>query len=549
MFKNNKFLLVLILVLAFVLRFWKLDMYPAFNADEAALGYNAYSLIKTGKDEHGNAWPIHFQSFNDFKPGGYVYLILPFVAVFGLNEWSVRIPNALLSVVTVYIVYLLTKEIFKENKLKDKFGLIASLLLAISPWHIHFSRGGWEVSTATFLVTLGVYTLLKFINTKEWKFLIFTFISMSFALYTYHAARIIAPLLGIVMVVIYWKDLDIFKNIKKYILYSLVFVVLCIPLVLDFTKGSVASRAAGVGLFADPGPISRIEEQRTEHGDFRSVPARLLHNKLINYGLAFLSNWSEHYHGLFLFLSGDDIQRNKVPETGQLYLFEVVTLVLGLIFLIKELSKSSNSSKLIIFWFVVAPVAAALTFQSPHALRAHNMVIPSVIISALGLVNLVEWLKTKNLKWVTTFVWLIVVWSFARYEHMYWIHMSKEYPFSSQYGVKELVSFINEDKNKDRQIVVTDRYDQPYILYLFYSKYDPKKFQEEHRLTAKDGYGFSTVRDFDRFHFYSIKFEEMIHEYPNSLIIGTPEEIPDESNIVKRIYGTNGYEYFDAVAN
>lgn len=132
---------------------------------------------------------------------------------------------------------------------------------------------------------------------------------------------------------------------------------------------------------------------------------------------------------------------------------------------------------------------------------------------------------------------------------MYWVHMSKEYPYSSQYGVKELVEYVSSVEGKYKNIVITDRYDQPYILYLFYQKYDPAKFQKEHSLTPKDGFGFSTVRSFDKFRFYSIKFEEMRTEYPNSLIIGTPNEIPDEANIIKRIYGTNGFEYFDVVAN
>src|SRR3990167_2712527 len=109
--------LILIIALAFALRFWRLDSYPALNADEAAIGYNAYSLIQTGKDEHGNPWPIHFQSFNDYKPGFYFYLVVPFVKLLGLNEWSVRIPNALLGVATVYILYLLVKELKIGNPL------------------------------------------------------------------------------------------------------------------------------------------------------------------------------------------------------------------------------------------------------------------------------------------------------------------------------------------------------------------------------------------------------------------------------------------------
>ena len=550
---KNKILLIIIIVLAFLLRFWKLDTYPAFNADEAALGYNAYSLILTGKDEHGNSWPVHFRSFNDFKPGGYVYLILPFVKVFGLNEWSVRSPNAILGVGTVYVLYLLTFILFKDKRLS----LISALSLAISPWHIHFSRGGWEVNTAAFFMLFGVYLFIKFIKNKQslplrgnnWKNLLFSFISFGISLYTYHSARLIVPLLGLGILVIYWKELDIFKNLKKYLIYFLLFLLFLSPLIYDFTKGSVSSRVAGVGLFADPGPISRIEEQRTEHGNFKSLPARVIHNKFVNFGLAFLENWSEHYHGLFLFLSGDDIQRNKVPETGQMYLLDAVWLAIGLLWTVKNIK--DKGVQFVLYWLIIAPMAAALTFQSPHALRAQNMVIPLVIISSLGLNQTINWIYSRKRYLKVFIIGLVIVisWSYVRYLHMYWVHMSKEYPYSSQYGVKELVTYLKENNKTYKDIIITDRYDQPYILYLFYTKYDPAKFQKDHTLTARDGYGFSTVRDFSNLHFYSVKFEEMRTGYPNSLIIGTPEEIPDEGNIIKRIYGTNGFEYFDIVAN
>ena len=550
---KNKILLIIIIVLAFLLRFWKLDTYPAFNADEAALGYNAYSLILTGKDEHGNSWPVHFRSFNDFKPGGYVYIILPFVKVFGLNEWSVRSPNAILGVGTVYVLYLLTFILFKDKRLS----LISALSLAISPWHIHFSRGGWEVNTAAFFMLFGVYLFIKFIKNKQslplrgnnWKNLLFSFISFGISLYTYHSARLIVPLLGLGLLVIYWKELDIFKNLKKYLIYFLLFLLFLSPLIYDFTKGSVSSRVAGVGLFADPGPISRIEEQRTEHGNFKSLPARVIHNKFVNFSLAFLENWSEHYHGLFLFLSGDDIQRNKVPETGQMYLLDAVWLAIGLLWTVKNIK--DKGVQFVLYWLIIAPMAAALTFQSPHALRAQNMVIPLVIISSLGLNQAINWIYSRKRYAQIFIIGLVIVisWSYVRYLHMYWVHMSKEYPYSSQYGVKELVTYLKENNKTYKDIIITDRYDQPYILYLFYTKYDPAKFQKDHTLTARDGYGFSTVRDFSNLHFYSVKFEEMRTEYPNSLIIGTPEEIPDEGNIIKRIYGTNGFEYFDIVAN
>lgn len=125
--------------------------------------------------------------------------------------------------------------------------------------------------------------------------------------------------------------------------------------------------------------------------------------------------------------------------------------------------------------------------------------------------------------------------------------MNKEYPYSSQYGVEQLVSFINE--RQEEKVIVTDRYDQPYILFLFYLQYPPGKFQSEHTLTNRDMYGFSTVRSFARYEFRSIKYDEDRPAYPNSLIVGTDEEIPDEANIIGEIPFPNGISAFQIVQN
>lgn len=552
----KKIVLILILVLAFIFRFWRLGSFPALNADEAAIGYNAYSLIQTGKDEHGNPWPIHFQSFNDYKPGLYVYMVLPFVKLFGLNEWSVRIPGALLGVATIYVVYLLVQELFGKDgsRITDhgSLAIIASFFLAISPWHIHFSRGGWEVNVATFFIIVGFWQFLK--GLKNLKYLLLSCLFFVLSLYTYHAARIIAPLLVAGAVVIYWSDVK--THFKNFLIAGILGLILVIPLIRDFTRPEIMSRAAGVGLFADTGPLARINEQRGEHGDYTGLVPKLLHNKAVNYGLAFLTNWSAHYNGEFLFLNGDSIQRDKVPETGEMYLFDIIFLVVGIVEIFRIISGGRGDERrgwlFVLWWLIVAPAAAALTFQSPHALRAQNMVIPLVIISSLGLLAILRYLKNQkkflfvigNLSLV-----IIIAWAAMRYLHMYWVHMAKEYPYSSQYGVKELVSFIELENGKYDKVVVTNRYDQPYILFLFYMKYPPAKFQSEHQLTGRDEYGFSTVNRFDKYIFKSIDWDSDKLVYRNSFIAGTDEEIPKEANIIKDIYGINGYKYFEVVAN
>ena len=127
--------------------------------------------------------------------------------------------------------------------------------------------------------------------------------------------------------------------------------------------------------------------------------------------------------------------------------------------------------------------------------------------------------------------------------------MAKEYPYSSQYGAKELASYIKGEESKYEQIIITDKYDQPYILLLFYLKYPPEQFQENHILSGKDKYGFSTVNSFDKYHFRPIDYDQEATNSPRSLIVGTGKEIPEQANIVKTIHFPNGEPVFKIVAN
>ena len=535
MIKKYNLLLVGIFALGLVLRLYQLGNYPALNADEAALGYNAYSLLETGKDEHGNSWPIHFQSFNDYKPGLTVYLILPFVKLFGLNIWSVRIFPMFLSSLTILAIYYLVQELFSNRR----FSLLSALFLSISPWHIHFSRGAWEVSIETFFMTFGMWSFLRARSSP--KLYLLSVLVFAASLYTYHSARLVTPLLGLGLLVFQYKNM---LNDKAIIGLSIgLGIIVLTPLILDLMGPAGISRASGVGITADMGTVSRINEQRGEHANQDGLWTKALHNKLVNFGLVFTKNWSDHYWGEFLFNSGDEIQRNKVPEMGQMYIFDIIFILIGFAGIVKL--KVKNNWKLVIWWLIVAPVASALTFQSPHALRAHNMVIPMVIISAYGFSVMMNRIHRVGL---ILFIVLIVL-GVSRYLHLYWVHTAKAYPYSSQYGVSELVGYLSGKTGEYKKILVTDRYDQPYILFLFYSKFPPEKFQQEHVLTDRDRFGFSTVREFGNYHFERIDFEKIRGSSSDSLIVGTSKEIPSDANIVKTIAFPNGEDAFRVVEN
>lgn len=544
-FIKKNWLIISILILAAILRLWSLDKYPAgLNADEAAIGYNAYSLILTGKDEHGVAWPLVFRSFDDYKPPMYFYLVLPFVKFFGLNVWSVRLPSALLGIASVYLVFILTKLFFViPGSTRNPYKYVpylSALLMAISPWHLQFSRGGWEVNAALFFILLGIWGFFKGLEKSKYFYLFV--ISLALSLYTYHSARIISPLLALTLIILFWKDIfgnislkkiSLSKNSKTFLIACALGFVLAIPLASQLLSKEGQSRFSGVSVFADSGPLWQALEMRREPPG-ETILVKAIHNRYLSYGLRFVKNYLSHYSPRFLFITGDEIARSKVPGMGQTYLFLAPFYLIGLLALLKLDSKY----KIFIFiWFLVAPLAAALTFQSPHALRAQNMVVPLTIISALGVSVFIDFFKKLKPKVIyvslITLLTLVSFYSFTRYLHLYYVHYPKELPFAWQYGFDQISDYVKDHYDEYDHIVITDRYDQPYILLAFFLKYPPAQLQKELVFSDRDNFGFSTGRSFGKFEFRKINYDQD-KKLPNTLIISADETI-DEGSVIYTI--------------
>ena len=543
MFKRN-FLVIFIIILAAVLRLWGLDKFPAgLNADEAAIGYNDYSLLKTGLDEHGTPWPLVFRSFDDYKPAGYFYLALPLVAVLGLNIWAVRLPSALLGVLSVYFVYLLTNKLFSKKSLVIRnssldIGVVAAAMIALSPWHIHFSRGGWEANAASVFMLIGLYFLLKsLLNTK---YFLLTTIFFLLSLYTYHSLRVVIPLVFLCFIVIYLESIKkLFsdsKNVKTILVSVIVGGLLLVPLLLQFTSGEGKSRFSGVSVFADSGPLWEALELRRE--DDNTLSAKVLHNRYATYSYRIVQNYLSHFSPRFLFITGDEIGRNKVPGTGQAYLWTTPFLLLGIYFLIR---RNNQGSRLILAWLFISPIAAALTFQSPHALRAQNMVYPLAIITAVGLFEFILFIKSLGIRALLVIscstLAILATYETARYLHLYYVHYPKELSYAWQYGFDQIASYVSANEDRYGRIVISDRYDQPYILMAFFMKLSPRDLQKA-ILTPRDKFGFSTVRNLEKMEFRQINYESD-KNLANTLIISADEPV-DESKVVHTIVDPGG---------
>ena len=527
-----KGILITLIFLASVLRLWNLNGFPAgFNADEAAIGYNAYSLIQTGKDEYGTAWPLQFKSFGDFKPGLYLYFTIPFVAFFGLNEWAVRLPSAILGIGTVILIYFLAKQVFQSRAV----GLLASLFLAISPWHLHFSRGGWETNAATFFITLGVLLFNKGLENKV--FLFWSMVSFLVSMYTYQSPRLIIPALLFVLIILYRQNLVLFvKEIKpKGIIGIFTLVLLTVPLIFQFTSNPGTARFSGLSFFNDPGPSLRVNELRGEHENLDNLEAKIIHNKFIAYGVSFLGHYLDHFRPDFLFITGDPIIRNKVPETGQFYLIYSVFLIFGTTFLIRS---NLKHAKLLVAWILVAPLASSITYQTPHALRSLNMVIPLTLVMGYGVWGMGNLVKGKVKVILMIVTAIIILFESIHYLESYYIHYPRRYPIAWEYGFSEMVAKLERYESLYNKIVITDTYDQPYILLLFYKQYDPAKYQPQAILSPRDQFNFGTVRSFDKYEFRKINPDEVGNS--QNLFVGTEKEIEENAKILDKVIFPNG---------
>jgi len=538
--KKSTLYILIIVLLATAIRVIALDKFPAgLNADEAAIGYNAWSLLETGKDEHSASWPLVFRSFDDYKPPMYFYLVLPFVKLIGLNVWAVRLPSAILGIISVYLLYYLIRELLPKEK---HLPILSALILALSPWHIHFSRGGWEVNAALFFILLSLIFFVK--SYKKTGYLFFFGLSAVAALYTYHSARIILPLLVFGIFAINLREsLKFFqvKNLKVTLAALFISLILIVPLASQLLSKEGQSRFSGVSVFADEGPLWQALELRRSH-EKENILIKAIHNRYLSYGLRFTKNYLSHFSPRFLFVVGDEIARSKVPGVGQSLIILVPFFALGLFSLLKL---DSAGKKIILLWLLIAPLAAALTFQSPHALRSQNMVIPLSVITALGITSvysiILRYRKILIYSLVSIF-FLLLSYDFGHYLHAYFLHYPKELPYAWQYGFDQIASFVKENYDKYDKIIISDRYDQPYILMAFFLEYPPQTLQKEIVLTPRDKFGFSTVRNFGKMEFRSINFGED-RKIPSALILEADEGV-DEKQVVHIIYDPNGKQMY-----
>lgn len=547
--KNKKIIILSllfgVLLLGFLLRFYKIGEVPASpDWDEAALGYNAYSILLTGKDEYGKFLPVVLRSFDDYKPAFYAYLVIPFIKLFGLSIISVRLPAILFGVISVFAVFLIVKELFGNEveilgrKLStDILALTTSFFVAISPWHIQFSRVGFEAGVGLSCNLLTVFFFLK--SFKKNYSLLFSAFFAALNVYIYQSEKVYTPLLLLFLVFIFWKK---FKKIDKKIITASVVVgfLVVVPMCLYiFNNPNALSRAKGVSVFTDTTKLLSSNKEKIERDNQNNNKiGALLDNRRVEYIKAFTSGYLSHFEPNWLFYRGD-VARHHPPFMGNLYLFTLPLILLGIYVLI-----FSNIDKrvkvFVVLYLLLAPIPASVTIDVPHAVRSINTIPSYELFSALGLLYFVLYLKRfKNYIYLPIFglVTIVVLLNISYYLNQYFVQQNYFDSQYWQYGWNEAVEYTAKESKNFDYVVITNQppLDQSYIFFLYYLKYDPRTYLKEGG--TKSG-GFNEKHTaFGKYVFREINWDKDKF-MRNTLFLGRPGDLPD--NIGKTINYLNG---------
>lgn len=452
LFQTN-LVLILIILLFLITRLSRIDSIPSsVYWDEASIGYNAYSVLTTGKDEWGETLPLHFRAFGEFKLPVYVYSVVIFEFFLGLNTLAVRLPSVVFGLLAVIGLYLLVLELTKQKSV----ALLSSFLFSITPWFFIFSRTGYEAVAGLSLFIWAIYLLIKSVENK--KLLLVSTILFIGSAYSYNSFRILTPIVlgfGFLYLLLGTSKLRLSK--KQFVTVALSFLIL------------IASALPLYKLYRQDSGLSRLQAV----GDSKNI----------------VLNYFENFSPKFLFVTGDTNPRSQVPGKSQLYFIDAIFLIFGILYI----GKSKNPKLYYILGLLlVAPIPAAITKENPHALRSILMPPILSIITALGIYYISR--SQKLLIAVVVGVYLI-------FFQMYFANFIKNYNSLSksawQYEYKEIFE-------KQKEGCVNDQYAQPYIFGLYYNEVDPNFFIATRVLNPVNDWGFSTVKSFGNYTFSKI---------------------------------------------
>ncbi|HCQ30904.1 TPA: hypothetical protein DIU27_00780 [Candidatus Collierbacteria bacterium] len=535
---------VIILVITFFTRFYRLSEFPPhLTIDEVSIGYNAFSILKTGKDEWGIPFPVSFRSVGDYKAPVLIYLTIPFVWFLGLNELSVRLPVAIFSVVNIFLVWYLTRRHIFDQKYSH-LSYLTTVIFSISPWLVVFSRSGFEAIIALTFLLSNLIFLFEFRRSGYLIHFFFMFVFAYLSAVSYHSTKIVVPLLNIFFILTNFRFLLSHitewytRNKFVFLFTTLILVSVTVFFVQNFILGPGSSRAGMTFLSKD---------YDFTHGLLPKFSAHPLSSLTSSIGLAGLwfKRYLEYFSANFYLSSGLGLATPGHPGQGVIFAIEYLFLIVGFFVLLfgRRFFASSVSRHFVITiltgWFFFSLLPASITNNSQHALRTLNIVPVISILIALGLIGCYEYCRSKLAKsLLVSFVILGYLFGLVRFVDFYTLHYPVELSETRSYGWKQMALFARDHHGEYDKVYVDPQfgtqgpytYGVPYLYFLFYSRYDPNIYNSDPRRKLGGS-------DFENYLFTHINWPDLDHSQ-NNLYIASQWSLP------KEVIGSSQQKYF-----
>ncbi|GEM_PF-6123987 len=519
-------LLLLILFVASAMRLYQLTTVPpGFHRDEALYGYNAYSILKTARDEHGRFLPLSFEGFGipDFPLA--IYLRVPFIALFGLNIFAVRFSIVFYSVISIFLVYKLAQKFFNDQTT----AFIATVIATFSTWHFFMSRAGYSISMYGLLfLLLGTYLLL--FGKRRWQN-VAGGVSLGLTCFTYAAYYFFLPLFLVVLLAVFSKEIKNDKNkrlglIAAFLVVAAAFVIFWGPIFKRAPQAAFYYDDRGIVFEWADKPVGEILAQGKKYNRYEWF----LHNPRWAYVLKAATNYFDGFSPTYWLKTGKGFESN-VEGFGNLLLYEPLLILVGAIYLIW---KKSKAGLFLTAWVIIGPVATTFT-KDIASTRLLHMVVPFILLEAVGIKYLWDQLtKLKPRIFIrrkTLFIVPImlifsapIIFLNVLYYDAYFRHMPINAGRWWYKGYLDVVDLTN--RYPDKTVYIKGKGDLAYLFILFQNKYDPRLFQKQakRQLTSIN---FNGVTSFGRYNFIDVITKDQMCSDFNSIFIAKVE--PDKN--------------------
>jgi 4-amino-4-deoxy-L-arabinose transferase-like glycosyltransferase len=520
--KNNwilVFILVVIILCGSILRFYKLgSIPPGLTDDEVNMGYDAYSLLETGKDQWGQSYPIFsFKGFGDYRSPVYTYLLLPLLPFMHMDAFWLKFPAAFFGVCTILLVFFIARKL----GFSKEASCFAAFLLAINPWHVGMSRVAMVVIPGVFFLCMGMMLLLY--AKMRLTFVICSFIFFALTIYSYPAYMIVTPICLALLIILSYQKGIVTK--KQFAFGLVVFLCMAVPYILSSQSSSVGVRMGQVNIFKDSGTIDVLNEkigacQKT----VPTIICKVTFNKYIAFSTKLGVNYIRHFSSDLLYSNGTVTQFSILPPRGLLLSLEFILFCLGIFFALRSYRDLRVLFLLVII--LTAPLPDTITSDGHYG--RFFVILPFIqLMVAYGFDGIVRY--TGNIILIPIVATLLFETSLFGVEYTtYYPQFFSKY---SHFGYEELSKNLYKAKSVYDEIYVSSRVNdaKQYIFYLFYTKFDPLKFQTDGNIEKiVEPNGWVRVKRIGNIYFVPSFPETEVFQRntKNILFIGSPSEFP-----------------------